>query len=60
MAQADPALAGSRVIYGGSAGSGLLSDLAGAVDGLFLGRAAHDTAVLEAVLDEAAAASLPR
>lgn len=58
--QADPALAGSRVIYGGSAGSGLLADLAGAVDGLFLGRAAHDTAVLEAVLDEAAAATLPR
>ncbi len=46
-------LAGSRVIYGGSARSGLLSDLAGAVDGLFLGRAAHDAAVLRAVLDEA-------
>ena len=52
--QADEALAGSRVIYGGSAGAGLLAELSGAVDGLFLGRAAHDPAVLEAVLDEAA------
>lgn len=51
--QADPALAGSRVIYGGSAGTGLLAELTGAVDGLFLGRAAHDPAVLGAVLDEA-------
>ena len=53
--QADPALAGSRVIYGGSAGTGLLAELAGTVDGLFLGRAAHDPASLEAVLDEALA-----
>ncbi|MDP9430695.1 MAG: triose-phosphate isomerase [Actinomycetota bacterium] len=53
----DEDLAGSRVIYGGSAGTGLLAELAGAADGLFLGRASHDPAVLEAVLDEAVAAS---
>ena len=53
--QADDALAGSQVIYGGSAGGGLLAELAGTVDGLFLGRAAHDPAVLRAVLDEAVA-----
>ena len=54
-----PALAGSRVIYGGSAGPGLLTELGDAVDGLFLGRFAHDPAALELilaeVLDEAAA-----
>lgn len=55
--RADDALAGSRVIYGGSAGPGLLEQLDGAVDGLFLGRASHETAALEAVVDEAAAAS---
>lgn len=32
---ADDTLAGSQVVYGGSAGSGLLAELAGAVDGLF-------------------------
>jgi triosephosphate isomerase len=55
--QSHDALAGSRVIYGGSAGTGLLTELDGVVDGLFLGRAAHDPAVLEAMLDEAAAVS---
>ena len=50
---ADAALAGSRVIYGGSAGPGLLGQLDGAVDGLFLGRFAHNPAALEAILDEA-------
>jgi len=50
-----PDRAGSRVIYGGSAGPGLLTDLDGAVDGLFLGRFAHDPDRLAAVLDEAAA-----
>ncbi len=44
---------GSQVIYGGSAGPGLLSRLAGGVDGLFLGRFAHDPAALAAILDEA-------
>jgi triosephosphate isomerase len=46
---------GSRVIYGGSAGPGLLTRLGDAVDGLFLGRFAHDPAALADVLDEAAA-----
>ena len=55
-----PWLAGSRVIYGGSAGPGLLGSLRGSVDGLFLGRFAHDPAALEAILDEAAQAAPAR
>ncbi|WP_308170173.1 triose-phosphate isomerase family protein [Acrocarpospora catenulata] len=47
--------AGSTVIYGGSAGPGLLTRVAGAVDGLFLGRFAHDPGALESVIDEAGA-----
>ncbi|WP_221583492.1 triose-phosphate isomerase family protein [Microbacterium sp. G2-8] len=43
------------VIYGGSAGPGLLDALDGDADGLFLGRLAHDPDRLTAVLDEAAA-----
>lgn len=58
--RADDGLAGSRVLYGGSAGTGLLSELAGAVDGLFLGRAAQDPAVLRSVLDEAVAIAARR
>lgn len=54
---ADEALVGSRVIYGGSAVPGLLQHLDGAVDGLFLGRASHDPAALEAVIAEAVAAA---
>lgn len=50
---ADPKRAGSRVIYGGSAGPGLLTGLGRAVDGLFLGRFAHDPAAFGDVLDEA-------
>lgn len=46
------ALPGSPVIYGGSAGPGLLSRLGTAVDGLFLGRYAHDPEALAAILDE--------
>jgi triosephosphate isomerase (TIM) len=45
---------GSRVIYGGSAGPGLLSTLGDDVDGLFLGRFAHDVDALRTVVDEAA------
>jgi triosephosphate isomerase len=45
---------GSVVIYGGSAGPGLLGRLGNSVDGLFLGRFAHDVGRLAAVLDEAA------
>jgi len=48
-------LAGSRVIYGGSAGPGLLGRLGDRVDGLFLGRFAHDPAALRSILDEAVA-----
>jgi triosephosphate isomerase len=43
------------VIYGGSAGPGLLTRLGDAVDGIFLGRFAHDPAALRAVIDEAVA-----
>jgi len=46
-------LAGSRVIYGGSAGPGLLTRLNGYADGLFLGRFAHDPDALDAILAEA-------
>lgn len=53
-------LAGSRVIYGGSAGRGLLTSVRGDADGLFLGRFAHDPAALAAVLDEALAIAAPR
>jgi triosephosphate isomerase (TIM) len=43
------------IIYGGSAGPGLLTDLGGNVDGLFLGRFAHDPQAVLGVLAEAAA-----
>ncbi|MBR8743361.1 triose-phosphate isomerase family protein [Nocardiopsis sp. MG754419] len=42
----------SRVLYGGSAGPGLLTELGDAVQGLFLGRFAHDPDALTRVLDE--------
>ena len=51
---ADSARADSRVIYGGAAGPGLLTALGDAVDGVFLGRFAHDPDALMSVLDEAA------
>jgi triosephosphate isomerase len=44
---------GIRVIYGGSAGPGLLSQLGGQVDGLFLGRFAHDPAAFQSIIEEA-------
>lgn len=44
----------TRLMYGGSAGPGLFSDLSKAVDGLFLGRFAHNLSSLGAVLREAA------
>lgn len=50
-----PGPATPRVIYGGSAGPGLLPQLWGAADGLFLGRFAHDPAAVARVLDEALA-----
>ena len=49
-----PGQADSRVIYGGSAGPGLISQLDSAVAGLFLGRFAHDPKALKTILDEAA------
>ena len=42
----------SRLIYGGAAGPGLRASLGDAVDGLFLGRFAHDVDNLRAILDE--------
>ncbi|MBK1785264.1 triosephosphate isomerase [Prauserella sp. ASG 168] len=44
---------GVRVIYGGSAGPGLLTRLGTSVDGLFLGRFAHDPVAVGEILDEA-------
>lgn len=49
---------GIPVIYGGSAGPGLLPRLT-AVDGLFLGRFAHEPSNLGLVLDEALAVRMP-
>lgn len=43
-----------RILYGGSAGPGVLGALHPAVDGVFLGRSAHDPEGLRATLDEAA------
>lgn len=44
----------ARVIYGGSAGPGLLTQLGDKVDGLFLGRFAHDPCAFQSILEEAA------
>lgn len=49
-----PERAGSGVIYGGAARPGLLAEFHGHVDGLFLGRFAHDPDALWQVVDEAA------
>ncbi|MFJ6283580.1 triose-phosphate isomerase family protein [Pseudarthrobacter oxydans] len=50
-----PGQENSRVIYGGSAGPGLITKLDSAVAGLFLGRFAHDPKALKTILDETAA-----
>ncbi len=50
-----PERSGSAVVYGGSAGPGLLTELGDDVDGVFLGRFAHDPAALRRVLEEASA-----
>ncbi len=50
-----PELAGSVVIYGGSAGPGLLTRGQGGIGGLFLGRFAHDPEAIRTILDEAQA-----
>lgn len=57
---ADSGRSGSAVIYGGAARPGLLTELGDAVDGLFLGRFAHDSDSLSTVLDEAATLSAGR
>jgi triosephosphate isomerase len=49
----------SAVIYGGSAGPGLLTEIGDAVDGLFLGRFAHDPAAIGQILDEVHALTSP-
>ena len=41
------------IIYGGTAGTGLLSQISSVANGLFLGRRAHDPSVFGAVVDEA-------
>ncbi len=52
LAASTVGLGTSRVIYGGSARAGLLTELGDGVDGLFLGRFAHDPEVVGEVLDE--------
>ncbi|GAB3602796.1 triose-phosphate isomerase family protein [Microbacterium aureliae] len=52
-----PGVGDSRVIYGGAAGTGILPVLAEDIDGLFLGRSAHDAAVVAQILDEVVALS---
>ena len=42
----------TRFLYGGSAGPGTYAALRGSLDGLFLGRFAHDPGNLQLVLDE--------
>lgn len=47
----------TSVIYGGSAGPGLLTRIADSVDGLFLGRFAHESSAVRDILDELGALS---
>lgn len=47
-----PSGSDAPVIYGGSAGPGLVSTMSDAIDGVFLGRLAHDPAALAEILDE--------
>ncbi|MEU6841116.1 triose-phosphate isomerase family protein [Streptomyces sp. NPDC046716] len=54
-----PQHAGSTVIYGGSAGPGLLTRLGDSTGGLFLGRFAHDPAAVGQILDEIEAMKSP-
>jgi triosephosphate isomerase len=50
----------ARVIYGGSAGPGLLPRIADSIDGMFLGRFAHDPAAFGRILDEVVALEATR
>lgn len=43
---------GLRLVYGGAAGPGLITDLSPSIDGLFLGRMAHDVAAFAKVIGE--------
>lgn len=54
-AQVTELLPNASLVYGGSAGPGLLVQLHPSVDGLFLGRFAHDPAALAQVVGDAAA-----
>lgn len=56
----DVAFPEARVIYGGSAGPGLLPRIADSVDGMFLGRFAHDPAAFRRILDEVVALEATR
>jgi triosephosphate isomerase len=47
-----PNLRGCRIIYGGSAGLGVLTELEDCLDGLFLGRSAHEPAHLGRIISE--------
>ncbi|MCL2464425.1 MAG: triose-phosphate isomerase, partial [Micrococcales bacterium] len=49
----EPRFPGASVIYGGSAGPGLLPKISQAASGLFLGRFAHNPAAVSHILDEA-------
>lgn len=49
-----------QVIYGGSAGPGLLTALSHHIDGVFLGRAAHDVNNVDTIIDEAIDATAAR
>lgn len=48
-----PEFDSTAIIYGGSAQPGTLTELGDAVDGVFLGRFAHDPASLAHIIDEA-------
>jgi triosephosphate isomerase len=48
----DELFPGAKVIYGGSAGPGLLPRIVADVDGMFLGRFAHDPGAVRRILDE--------
>ncbi|MDQ1082706.1 MULTISPECIES: triose-phosphate isomerase family protein [Microbacterium] len=54
LSTAVPSGRSARVIYGGAAGEGTLPELRGDVDGVFLGRFAHDPAAMRRILAEAA------
>lgn len=45
----------TSLVYGGSAGPGLLTRVSDSVDGLFLGRLAHDPTAVRDILDEVGA-----